>query len=247
MIYRELPWDSAFFRVPIASVTVEPADSLEKLESILKVQAAECLYLMLPHPLPAGFLEILSRYGAECFDKKTIFEKEKLSYSEEDPAIQKVHVLKEDCVLLAISSGWKSRFFLDQRFRSFQPMLYRRWVENYFDSAKIAGVWEYRLPDGELAGMVCASCEDTIGKIGLIAVAPPYQGRGIGIRLMRKVENFYLDHGNTVAEVVTQLENTGACRLYERCGYTISRISEVWHLWSQNNLNQMISPTQFAL
>lgn len=229
MIYRKLPWDSEFFHTAIASVTVNPEDSPGELEALLKNSQETCLYLMLPHPLPAGFPETLSRLGAECFDWKTTFTKKTLSPASDLAEVRQITALAEDCVDLAVESGWKSRFFLDRNFRPFQPALYRRWVENCLNSGKASGVWEYRLPDGKLAGMVCASCADSAGKVELIAVDASCRGKGIGTLLMATAENFYLRCGCTEAEVVTQFKNTGACRLYARCGYEIASIVEIWH------------------
>ncbi|OQA88858.1 MAG: TDP-fucosamine acetyltransferase [Lentisphaerae bacterium ADurb.Bin242] len=237
MMYRKLPWDSDFFHAAIASVTVDPSDSPAELETLLKTSPDSCLYLMLPHPLPSGFSEVLARRGAECFDRKTTFTKKTLSPSPGTLEIRRVTAPAEDCFNLAVTSGWKSRFYLDRRFRPFQPALYRRWVENCLNSGKASGVWEYRTPDGKLAGMMCASCAGATGKIGLIAVDPSCRGKGIGTRLMGEAENFYLGHGCTDAEVVTQLDNAGACRLYARCGYGIAGMIEVWHLWTGQSVS----------
>lgn len=231
MIYRKLPWDSDFFHTEIASVTITPEDSPEELETLLKNSSDSCCYLTLPHPLPPGFSEILSRLGAKCFDWKTTFKKKNLSPVSETGEIRKVTTPGEDCFELAVTSGWDSRFFLDQKFRPYQPALYRRWMENCLDSGKVSSVWESRMSDGKLAGIVCISCANPAGKIELIAVDASCRGKGIGTLLMGTAENFFLDHGCTDAEVVTQFSNTGACRLYARCGYEIASIIEVWHFW----------------
>lgn len=232
MIYRKLSWDSEFFHTAVASVTVNPEDSPEELEILLKNSPDSCCYLTFPHPLPSGFSEMLSRLGAKCFDWKTTFTKKNLAAVSGTEEIRKVTAPAEDCFELAVTSGWNSRFFLDQGFRPYQPALYRRWVENCLNPEKVSGVWEYRMPDGKLTGIMCASCANSTGKVELIAVDASCRGKGIGARLMGAAENFYLDHGCTEAEVVTQFNNTGACRLYSRCGYEVAAIIEIWHFWA---------------
>lgn len=79
--------------------------------------------------------------------------------------------------------------------------------------------------------VLCASVKDNQGKIELVAVDEKCRGRGYGKALMSRAEEYFRISGAASAQVVTQLDNERACRLYCSCGYEISNITEVWHLW----------------
>lgn len=234
MILEERPWDSQFFGFRIASGFQTDGDDADSLRKFCRDADVDCLYLFLDHPLSDGFETVLREEGAICTDWKTVFIKNDLQYRPVDDEL--VHIpdrIGEDCYRLAVTSGWRSRFYVDEKFRSRQDALYRKWVDTCCPPAKNANVWEYRSEAGELRGMVCAKCQEKTGRLGLISVAPEFQGKGIASLFMQVVENFYLDHGCTTGEVVTQFENAKACSLYRKCGYHISEIKEVWHLWKK--------------
>lgn len=234
MILEERPWDSRFFGFRIASGVQTGDDDADSLRRFCRDSAVDCLYLFLDHPLSEGYETVLREEGAICTDRKTVFTKNDLQYRPADDG--SIHIpdrIREDCYQLAVKSGWKSRFHVDERFRSRQDALYREWVNTCCPPAVNANVWEYRSETGELRGMVCAKCQEKTGRLGLISVAPEFQGKGIASLFMQVVENFYLDHGCTTGEAVTQFENAEACSLYRKCGYHISEIKEVWHLWKK--------------
>ena len=48
---------------------------------------------------------------------------------------------------------------------------------------------------------------------------------------MHAAHRWMQQRGAQVAQVVTQLDNRAACRLYERAGYRISRLQHFYHFW----------------
>jgi len=233
MIWEDRPWDSQFFSFRIAAGFQEPGDDADSLRKFCRETPADCLYLFLHHPLSDGFQSVLQDWGAICADWKTTFIKSELQrQTVDESSISTPDTISEECYQLAVKSGCRSRFFVDEKFRPRQDALYREWV-NTCVGRPDALVWEYRSGNEKLQGMMCASCHGTTGKLGLISTAPECQGQGIGFRLMQILENFYLDHACTTAEVVTQFQNHKACGLYRKCGYAISEIREVWHLWKR--------------
>jgi len=232
MIWKDLPWDSDFFGCRIAAAYQEQGDEAETLRKLCREAAVDCLYLFLNHPLTAGFGSVLQEAGAVCADLKTTFRKNNLQrWSADESFISIPDEISEECYRLAVRSGWKSRFYVDEKFRPMQDALYRKWVDTCSGNRPDAKVWEFHAAAGQLQGMMCAGIEGKTGKLGLISVSPDCQGRGIGSCLMRILENFYLDHGCTSGEIVTQFDNSGACGLYRKFGYRITDIKEVWHLW----------------
>ena len=231
MIFEPLTWDCGFFGKSIGRIVISPEEPAEELRRVLLSSRFDCCYLFLPHPLPEEFRQLLLETGAVCQDWKTLFVKNRLErHSALHHEIALVSTVNEECYRLAIASGWMSRFETDERFRPYRSALYRLWVDKCL-ADPCGRVWELRR-QGKLQGMMCASCSHETGHLELIAVAPESCGGGVGSAFMRVLENFYLDMAGTRAEVVTQHENTGACRLYEKSGYEIESITEIWHLWS---------------
>lgn len=72
-----------------------------------------------------------------------------------------------------------------------------------------------------ITGSVRARAEDGLCRIGRLIVHPQYQHRGIGSRLMHEVEAAFPDAARF--ELFTGSRSGSNIRLYEKCGYTVSR------------------------
>lgn len=231
MIYRELPWDSDFFRVSAGALTVEAGDTAEELSAALAEHSAEVCYIFVPQDAGSGLSGWLQTSGAKCYDRKTVFAKPLAGRLPEKlrPEVAEVFSPTGKMVELAVAAGHRSRFRLDGRFRPFQAALYERWLRNCFDSPS-GRVWIVRGREG-CDAVLCASVKGNSGKIELVAVDEKCRGRGYGKALMNRAEEYFRASGAVSAEVVTQLDNEEACRLYHSCGYGIQGVTEVWHLW----------------
>lgn len=77
--------------------------------------------------------------------------------------------------------------------------------------------------DGDVAGFVAASIEDTgdelYGHIMNIAVAPGYQRRGIGEHLVHRLEQEFMFAGVSGVQLEVRITNVGAQEFYRRFGY----------------------------
>lgn len=61
---------------------------------------------------------------------------------------------------------------------------------------------------------------DEIGWISMLAVAPPFQRKGIGSYAVRYAEEFLRNAGKSRVKIHTTEDNLPARSLYEKCGYT---------------------------
>ena len=229
MNYKELPWDSDFFNKKVARLDISADDNVDEISKLLSVNQFQVVYIFSENTTPEQNA-LFSTLGAKCYDHKVTFRK-KLSPTEPmmvDRVVffDKITPALED---LIVSSGHMSRYYLDTGFRDFQPELYKKWLKKC-----------YQNPDGRIAGFIvnnapvaaaAFSVTDDTGKMELIAVSSEFRKNGLAKKLMMEAERFYLRNGASAAEVVTQLDNTAACRLYERCGYTINSTVDVWHWW----------------
>lgn len=56
--------------------------------------------------------------------------------------------------------------------------------------------------------------------VNVLAAYPEFRGKGIGARLLRLAETLANDAGCRALSIIVSDANTGARRLYERCGYS---------------------------
>ena len=82
-----------------------------------------------------------------------------------------------------------------------------------------------------LAAVYFGDVENRCGYISNISVLPEYTGRGIGLQLMRSVEQFAADKGFEELRLETGNDNVAALRLYEkRCFKVLEETSRMVHL-----------------
>lgn len=68
--------------------------------------------------------------------------------------------------------------------------------------------------------------------VNILAVTPEQRGRGLGTSLLRLADRLAVAHGRRGTSVIVADANSGARRLYERCGYTETAtrpmVKEAW-------------------
>ncbi|QRN82935.1 GNAT family N-acetyltransferase [Chloroflexota bacterium] len=107
------------------------------------------------------------------------------------------------------------------------PDWLRQWLTNN-DAVTHPAILTYRLPDGELAGILCTGLYGQDQKNGPIiwirevAVRPAHQGKGIGRHLLTQALQYGKHHGARKAFLAVDEENTSAIHLYESMGFVAS-------------------------
>ena len=139
-----------------------------------------------------------------------------------------------DVVRLAVAAGAYSRFRLDPRVpeESFQR-LYEIWIVRSVlgELADAVFVADRGTDLDDPVGLITVSLTGGQGSIGLIAVDESARGQGVGSQMIHAAHRWLLGRGARNVEVVTQLDNHKACRLYEKCGYTHAELQHVYHFW----------------
>ena len=132
---------------------------------------------------------------------------------------------------LALVSGKYSRFKLDNQFPSGSyERLYSRWIEQSVNHSMATKVFCY-MSNAIPIGLVTLHNEDGIGTIGLVAIGERCQHQGVGTAMMRHVISYARKHHCKKLSVATQYDNTPACRLYEKVGFKVESMTNVWHWW----------------
>lgn len=229
MNIRRLDWDSRFFGLRIGRVDVSSAKELESLSaqgSSLK-QQFDLLYVFCPQSI---------RWQAEKAtpaDEKTIYAKRVVpQVVEMQTDIYTEDVPNEDLYRLALVSGEYSRYRLDNRFpKGSYERLYRRWIEQSVNGNMADRVFVYR-ENNHIHGMLTLQWDDHKADIGLVAVDTDMQGRGIGSLLIRNAENWLAHHTSVqTLSVATQWANTKARRWYEKNGFAVAGVTNIYHWW----------------
>ncbi|MDZ7721960.1 MAG: GNAT family N-acetyltransferase [candidate division KSB1 bacterium] len=70
-------------------------------------------------------------------------------------------------------------------------------------------------------------------QIGLIAVHPQAQGKGIASYLIQVATNYAFDRGFETLEVATQYNNKPAMKLYQKSGFKIKSKQYIYHIWNK--------------
>jgi dTDP-4-amino-4,6-dideoxy-D-galactose acyltransferase len=132
---------------------------------------------------------------------------------------------------LAIQSGEYSRFKTDPNFGISEfERFYKEWIINSV-SGKIAdGILIYKNND-RIVGMITYKIKDNFCTIGLLAVDRDFRGKSIGKLLIGGLINELTGKNISRLYVVTQKANHAACRFYEKCGFIVDKVENVYHFW----------------
>lgn len=132
---------------------------------------------------------------------------------------------------LAVQAGQYSRFKVDPGIpeEKFADM-YKLWMRKSLSGEMADGVLVARL-SGKIVGMTTVAQKDNSGDIGLIVVGKDARGRGLGFQLVSAAQQWARQRRLQYARVVTQARNGAACKLYEKCGYRLSRLEHLYHFW----------------
>lgn len=236
-LYEHLPWDSATFNYKVARIitpTISPA-TLTELLTYLKQNDYRLIYWSI-NPKNV-FLNIFAEQaGGFLADEKVTFvtrlPAEALLYNTAilaEPYSGKQ--LTADLRRLAWQSGNYSRFKRDLNFKHNEfEKLYTAWLQNSVTKEIAREILVYR-QGNTITGFITLKVKNTIGSIELLAVDEPARRTGIGQQLLRAAFQQFSQWGCSEVQVSTQHRNRLACRFYEKNGFLLRNIENVYHFW----------------
>jgi len=234
---KPLDWDSNFFGINTGRLDAvnKPDEDIRKIPEVAKGSGFRLIYIFAPHDNEKLSGEIL-KTGAVLADEKVTFS---MNVAEFAPSISENVVsclgseMDDELESLAIESGKYSRFQTDERIprKKFED-LYRLWMKNSLSGNFAKQVYAYE-EEGKRLGMVSIDIRQGEGWIGIIAVNENYRGRSIGKLLIHKVIQFCRENKVNVLNVQTQLANQVSCAFYEKTGFSVKNIEDVYHLWNE--------------
>lgn len=137
--------------------------------------------------------------------------------------------LTEELLQLSYESGKYSRYRLDENFpKSVFDTLYRLWIVRSLNGEIATDVLVYS-EGGHVLGVLTYKINENEAEIGIVAVSPEAAGKGIGSKLMQSFLS-RMALGVKIS-VATQKRNRVACHYYEKNGFHIESVTNVYHLW----------------
>jgi dTDP-4-amino-4,6-dideoxy-D-galactose acyltransferase len=227
-MYRELSFDSEFFHKKVGELILdEQGISIPADVDLLYVKSKKDVLPELP-----GFH---CSYG----EKKVFYQK---SLNDEYPPVSEIRSIHEidyqleDLYSLAYESGKYSRFHLDPQFKQEDfKRLYRTWIDQSLNGTQAKDVLVYLL-NNKMAGFLTYQYEEQQGELGLLAVAPEFQGMGIGRAFFHHIEGLFLRSGIDTITFPTQAINLPACRFYDQQGYQIIEVLYIKHYYRDDTI-----------
>ncbi len=232
---QPLPWDSDFLGYPVARLTTDNLTLREVKDAIdVAKQAGIKLLYSIADPTSTDLNAVLRQQGAWLADRKTTFAMSartidvKTSISNIRPAIAHTPQLES----LAWQSGEYSRFRLDPHFDTMLfRQLYSHWLRNSLNGNIAKQVLAWYNDEGQELGLLTLGEKNRRADIGLLAVEATARGQRIGQQLVTTAQEWAVGQGYTELQVVTQGSNRPACAFYEKCGFIVLHIENIYHLW----------------
>ena len=230
MKVERLSWDSDFFGLRIGRAVVSSEEECAALAGQRKnlEKDYDLLYVFTSHG------KRFPDDKAKLVDEKVVYSLSKVVSSEANPSVVLWDANKgvtDDLLHLALVSGKYSRFKLDESLPiGSYERLYSRWIEQSVSHAMATEVFCYMI-DNTPRGLVTLDRKEEKGVIGLVAIHEDCQNRGIGSAMMRHVVHYARQNQCDNLSVATQLNNLPACKLYEKSGFGMESVTDVWHWW----------------
>jgi dTDP-4-amino-4,6-dideoxy-D-galactose acyltransferase len=230
MISR-LGWDSEFFGLETGKLVLNGNQFFEFPDPGL----FSFIYVLSDRKLTKEEMNV-GKGKMHLADEKIVFHKNLISPIVTSANIQSFDLncdIPDRLYDLAIQSGHYSRFYTDPNLpKSSFEKLYRLWLERSVSRQIADEVYVYET-DNIIRGFITLGIKSGRPDIGLVAVNAEDRSLGIGALLLNAAENWAVTnaHMNEI-QVVTQGQNTGACRFYEKNGYTIESVKYIYHWWN---------------
>ena len=230
-----LDWDSRFFGHRIARVEGHRLDEAGMAEVLdwRREHRIDCLYFLCA-PDDDRSVRVAEANGFHLVDIRL-----ELSCRLEAPpdafddVVRSFQPTDLDALLQIASEAYRdTRFWYDGRFmREQAASLYREWVAKSCRGDEDR-VLVFAKDDGVKGFVTCLLEAESVGRIGLLGVAPEARGAGVGGALVRAALAHCYSNGAREVRVVTQARNIGAQRLYQACGFRTFSVHLWYHKWS---------------
>lgn len=226
-------WDTDNFGMKVGNLILEDVPSRETFNTEIEEaqkQKYDLLYLK-GICLPESYLN----ENVILADEKVIYSQiiNGTKFTSDEHVESYLHKgLDVKLLLLALQSGAHSRFIMDKRIPLYVYLtLYQIWITNSLNGSIATDVLIYK-EDKDILGLLTYKITDSCVTIGLVDVDNSTTGKGVGTKLMQTFLSKFPE--GTRIEVATQNGNKRACHYYEKNGYKVDSITNIYHIWINN-------------
>lgn len=227
-----LEWDTNFFGFGVCKLQSESPSGVAAAIDEARRRGMKLAYWFVD-PADSAAADLAQEVNARLVDRKVTYLLDLVGTTPRAPDARIVKAVDPTPQLrfLAMQSGQYSRYKVDP---GFAPTVFERmyniWLERSISGviAKDVIVFE---DEGKELGFVTIGIKNGRANIGLIAVDADSRSKGVGAQLMNAALAKSKEWGVDQIDVVTQKDNAGACRFYERSGFTQEKIEHIYHIW----------------
>ena len=233
MKLERLDWDSTFFNYNVGRIIVNENQSINLSEFLLDSKKYKLVYIFSKLSLHNELFKLV--------DEKVVLHQELSSNScdlSSDfftiKSFDKLIHNQQELEKLALESGIYSRFNIDENFKSGEyNKLYLKWIALSIEEKLAFDIIIATDKNETIVGFVTLNKKsENLVDIGLVAVSDGFRGKGIGKSLMNYALNKSFELGYKEIQVVTQITNINAMKLYESVGFNIKEKTFVYHYWN---------------
>lgn len=229
---ESLKWDSEFFGYKIGKIENPNMESFQELANsefqliyVFSVKEIACIEQYLVDK-KATFIQDLNFYESFGLEDLIImeFNPDNHSYSE--------------LLQLSYESGVFSRFYTDKNFRKNEfEKLYKKWIDNSLNGDSNHKIFVAEDIDKNLLGFITLGKRtEKLNDIGLLAVSPKARGKKVGTKLIEFSKDLSRKNNIYQLQVVTQLQNIPATKLYESTGFKLKELNYIYHIWNHDTI-----------
>lgn len=220
-------WDSKFFKKEIGKINISnieefPNDQLKSFDLVYVFSQNDNLDFKLIDKKIVYLIENIEKTENEMLD---------VQFYNSD--IDKY----EELLLLTLQSGEYSRFKLDENFKNNEyEKLYKEWIDKSISKDLAFEIIVKKIEDKIVGFTTLAKKSDELADISLVAVDSNYRGKGIALELIKKSIEVAKQKNFKKIQVVTQLDNEPANKLYLKAGFKEESITYIYHVWNYDTI-----------
>ncbi|MEO7767482.1 MAG: GNAT family N-acetyltransferase [Ferruginibacter sp.] len=224
-------WDSAFFNLNVGEIYIQKADEFSHI-NLDDLKKYDVVYVFTDEEMTGNINVVL--VDTKVTWKKGISNTNYKLANNIKSLNDGTDYSYDELLNLAYISGTYSRFKSDSHFNNGEfNKLYKMWLDSSLNKS-IAFDTLVDIRDNNLAGFITIGfANQECSQIGLVAVAPNYQGMGIASSLISAAEFQSYEKGCKYLMVATQSENIAAMQLYKKAGFNIFSKKFIYHIWNK--------------
>lgn len=237
-LIKHLEWDTKMFKIKSAKIFLNEEISVYDLEQIQKyIKQNGYIFVSVENKnnneynnITIGNLKNIYLADVNIQFKKYITETKNYEL-DENIKIENEFEYNGDIIDISKNAFENSRFIYDKNLNDNKYNIYSEWAKNAFK--KKDKYFCYYLDNDKIIGYILFSINNNEILLELIAVDS--KNKGIGSKLIRRLEKFAIDKNIKVINVGTQLNNINAQNFYEKNGFRHLANNSIYHWWVKEN------------